>query len=134
MSSDIHVEERPLGQLVGQLVRDSSQLVQQEIALAKKELAENLSDLKRASAAAAIAGLFCLLGALALTAALILGLAQVMPSWAAALVVGAALGGVGAMLFKRSQQGLKQLELVPEKTGESVRRDIQAIKEAVHEP
>jgi hypothetical protein len=133
MSPDVPAQERPLGELVSQLVRDGSELVRQEVALGKREMAENLNGFKRQLAAMAAGGVMAVLGGLALTAALILLLAQFMPSWVAALIVGVLLSAGAGIALARGKAKLAQLELMPEKTEQSVRRDIDAIKGAIHE-
>jgi hypothetical protein len=132
-SPDVPVQERPLGELVSQLIRDGSDLVRQEMALGKREIAENLNGFKRQVAAMAVGGVMALLGGMALTAALISLLAQFMPTWIAALIVGALLSAGAGISIARGKAKLEQLELMPEKTERSVRRDIDAIKEAVHD-
>lgn len=125
------LEERPLSELIAQLSRDGSQLVQQEMALAKRELAEKAGKAGRQLGALALGGGVLLLAAFSLTAALILLLAQWLPTWLAALIVGALLAAVGAALALRAKKELGQLDPVPRQAAESVQRDVRAIKEAV---
>ena len=64
--------------LFSRLISDASALVRNEIALAKSELSEAATNAKLGLAALAIASVVMLAGAMALIAALILGLAEVM--------------------------------------------------------
>jgi uncharacterized membrane protein YqjE len=90
------------GELVGRLAQETKELAKKEIDLAKSELRTELkSELKMlggmAAAAVAVLVMFQLL-----LAALVLGLAETMPAWAAALVtagiflvLGLAAGAIG---------------------------------------
>lgn len=125
-----HVEERPLRDLVRQLSSDGSLLVQQEIALARRELADKAAKLQQDVAALAAGGVVLLLGAMTLIAGLVLLLALVLPAWAAALVVGVTLSAVGALLLLRSKARLARLDLKPQQALDSVERDVHAVREA----
>jgi len=122
------------GELVQRAAEQISRLVRDELALAKAELAE-----KGKHAGIGI-GLFGSGGALALyamgtlIAALVLLLAEVVPAWAAALIVGGALLLVAGLLalFGRSQVRRAVLP-VPESAAESIRADLDVVKTAVRE-
>ena len=125
------VEERPLRDLLAEFSRDGSLLVQQELALAKVELSEKANKLKADVAAITGGALVLYAGLLTLIAAAVLALAQVMPGWVAALLVGAAVTTIGGVLVMRGKKKLEHFEALPKKTIESVQRDAQTIKEAV---
>jgi MFS family permease len=78
-------------------------------------------------------GLLALYGIGCLLAAAIVGLAGVLPAWAAALIVGGVLlivAGIAALLGK-SQFG-HATPAVPEQTVQSVKADVEEIKERAH--
>jgi hypothetical protein len=127
------LEERSLRSLIGQLSRDGSLLVQQEIALAKQELTEKASALAASSAAIAVGGLVLYAGLLTMVAGLVLVLALVLPAWVSALLVGVVLAAAGAVLLLRGKKGLADLDLKPNKTAASVKQDIETMKEALHD-
>lgn len=124
------IEERPFSELVAQLSRDGSMLVKQEIALAKQELADKAETVQKHAAAMALGGVVLYTGSLALTAGLVLLLAEVVPAWLSALFVGVALATIGAVLLLRGKRKLSELSLRPEQSIRSVQRDIAAVKEA----
>lgn len=130
LHTEANVEERPLRDLLRQLSRDGSLLVQQEVALARRELADKATRLQAAVAALAIGGVVLLLGAITLVAALVLLLALVMPAWAAAASVGTAVCAIGALLLVRGKARLAKLDLKPEQAMESIQRDVHAVQEA----
>ena len=125
------LEERPLGELVAQLSRDASRLVQQELALAKAELGEKAVKLKADVGAIVTGGLVLYAGLLTLIAAAVLLLAETVAAWLAALLVGATVTLVGAVLTMRSKKNLEKFEPLPKKSLASVQRDVDMMKEAV---
>lgn len=129
-SAAVPAEDRPLGDLIGQLSRDGSLLIKQEIALAKLELSEKAARLKTQAAFIAAGAIALYTGALALVAGLILLLAEVTPAWVAALLVGTAIATVGAVLLLRGKNNLARLDLTPEKTVSNLRQDVHAVTEA----
>ena len=85
------MEHESAASLLSRLVGDCTALVRNEIALAKAELAESTTRAKAGVAALIGAVATLLAGSLALIAAIILGLAEVMEPWLAALIVGVAI-------------------------------------------
>ncbi len=92
------------GDLVSQLSEQTSRLIRDELRLAQLELTAKG---KRAGAGAGLfggAGMFALYGLACLVAAAVLALANPLPGWAAALIVGVALfviAGAAALIGKR---------------------------------
>jgi putative superfamily III holin-X len=69
-------DDRSLGDLFADLVRELGELVRQEAQLAKAELRQNATQASRAIAALVVGGAIVYAGVLALLAAAILGLGQ----------------------------------------------------------
>ena len=116
-------------ELVKDLTREVSQLVRQEMALAKAEMTE------KGKKAGVGAGLLSGAAVLALAAvggsmtSLILLLDLVMPSWLAAIIVTVAYGIGAALLGLRGKERLGEAAPpAPERTIESVKEDIQWAK------
>lgn len=124
-------EERSLRDLVGQLSHHGSTLIQQEVALAKAELAESAKELKQGFWSAATGSLVLYAGILTLIAAAVLLLAQAVASWLSALIVGGAVTAVGAVLLGRGKKNLDRVEVLPKKAIASVDRDVDMVKEVV---
>jgi hypothetical protein len=122
-------DDRSLGQLFGDLAQELTTLVRQEIALATTELGEKATRTGRAIGSLAVGGLVAYAGLLALVAAAALLLGQVIPLWAATLVVGLVVGGIGYVLVQRGLTTLKQIELTPRRTVETIKDDVQWAKE-----
>jgi uncharacterized membrane protein YqjE len=124
------LRDRPIGELAGDLTRDLSLLVRQEITLAKAEMREKtriaVPAIGMFGAAAVVA--LCALGAL--TAFLVIGLAQFVDAWLAALVVGVLLAVVAAGLAYAGKERLEDAgSPLPEQTLENVKEDAQWVKE-----
>ena len=118
------LHDASLGELFKQLSGDSTHLLQQEIQLAKTELQETASRAAGASRKLGIAAGLALPGILAITAALIIVLGILIHSyWGSALILGAVILLVAAVLLKRAIDELKA-GLAPKQTVRTVRDDI----------
>ena len=124
-------QERSVGELFGQLTQDLSLLVRQETQLAKTEIQEKISRASRDLVSLATGGVVALVGGLALTAAVILLLVDPvgLEPWLAALLVGALLAGGGYVMLRGGLRDLKALDPAPRRTVESIKEDIQSVKE-----
>lgn len=129
-----HTEQQPVGQLVSQLSEQMSTLVRDELTLARIEMVEKG---KRAGAGAGLlggAGVIALYGLGALFVTIGALLALVLPVWAAALIVTAALfavAGIAALIGKG--QVKKAMPPEPESALASGKRDVEAVKTAIQE-
>jgi Putative Actinobacterial Holin-X, holin superfamily III len=124
-------QERSIGDLFGQLTQDLSLLVRQETQLAKTEIQEKISRASRDLVALAAGGIVALIGGFAIAAAIILLLVDPvgLEPWLAALLVGVLLAGGGYVMLQKGLRDLKTVDPAPRRTVESVKEDIQAIKE-----
>ena len=122
-------EDRPLGELVQDLSRQTSTLIRQEMRLAQAELAEKGRHAGRGAGMFGGAGVVALYGVGALIAAAILGLATVLEPWIAAAAIGVGLLLIAGIL---ALTGRKELEEAgppkPEQALDSVQRDIETVK------
>lgn len=134
MPSNTTPEDRPVGELVGDLASQTSALVRKELELAKVELTQKG---KAAGVGAGMfggAGISALYGLGALTAGAILALAQAIEGWVAALVVAVvwfAIAGVLALAGKSKAQ--KATPPVPEQAIETTRDDVAVTKARIKE-
>jgi MFS family permease len=126
--------ERSIADLFTDLTRETSQLVRQEVALAKAEVTENFSRARAGAVALAIGavlglgGFLVILDAIVFVVAMALG-PEVAP-WVSAFIVGGVVM-VLALIF--IQRGLKRLEapLMPRRTVDSLKRNSEFAKEQV---
>ena len=124
-----HDGEKPLGELVQDLSRQTSTLIRQEMRLAQAELTEKGRHAGKGAGMFGGAGAVALYGVGALVAAAILGLATVLEPWIAAAAVGVALLVIAGVL---ALTGKKELDEAgppkPELALESVQRDVETVK------
>jgi hypothetical protein len=114
-------EERSLGDLFADLSRETQILLRQEMELAKTEISRKASQAGKATASLAIGGFIAYAGFLAIVAAIIIGLAALIPAWLAALIVGLVVVGIGYFFIQKGLNDLKPEELVPKQTIESLK-------------
>jgi xanthine/uracil permease len=122
-------DEPSLGDLFARLASDTSSLVRKEVALARTEMTQKATEVGRDVGILGAGGAIAYAGFLALLAALIVGLDQLMPLWLAALIVGLIVVAVGYVLIQRGMSALKRANLVPEQTIESLKEDAQWAKD-----
>jgi MFS family permease len=121
--------DRPIAELVRDFSEQTSRLIRSEMELARAELTEKGTRAGLGIGMFGGAGAFGFWALGALTAAVILLLATAMKSWAAALVVCAALALVAAVLALTGRTKLKQaVPPVPSQATESVKEDVQWTK------
>lgn len=124
------LRERPIGEVASQLMRDLSLLVRQEVQLAKAEMREKGRIVLPGVGMIGGAGLVALCAAGALTAFLVLALAEAMDAWLAALIVGVLLAAGAAALAWAGKQRVEEAgSPLPEQTIETVEEDVQWVKE-----
>ena len=123
------LRERPLGEVAGELTRDLSLLVRQEMELAKAEMKEKGRVAAPGLGMIGGAGVTGLMAAGALTAFLILTLSIFLPEWSSALIVGAALAAVTYVLVKQGKERVQEAgSPMPEQTIETVKEDVEWAK------
>lgn len=123
--------DRSLGELFSELTSETSMLLRQEVQLAKAELSQKASKAGKEIAFLAVGGLIIYAGFLALLAALILGMAEFMDAWLAALIVGVVVVGGGYLLLQRGINELRNVNPVPEQTVKTLREDKEWIQEQI---
>jgi hypothetical protein len=125
-------EDRSLGELFGELAREMSTLVSQEVQLARTEITEKASRVGKDIGLLLAGGAVAYAGFLAIMAAVIMLLAaNGLPMWVSALLVGLVIGGVGYVLVQRGLGALKREDLTPRQSIESIREDAQWAKEQI---
>jgi hypothetical protein len=123
------LRERSLPELLKQLSQEITQLLKQEIELAKAEVGEKGRQAGKGAGLLGSAGVIGLGAVGALTACFILALDAVMPAWLAALIVAVVYGVVAAILAMQGRNRIRQATPpVPEQTVETLKEDVQWAK------
>ncbi len=116
-------EESSLSELLKELVQAAQTLVKQEVELVKAEMSQKIS---RAGTDLVLIGIGAALafgGLLVLFAAAVLLVAQLVPGWVAALLVGLVLVALGYGLIQKGLHDLKQVSPVPHQAIRALKED-----------
>ena len=122
-------DDRSLGELFSELAQETSTLVRQEVNLAKTEMSQKASRAGRHAGIIAAGGALAYAGLLAILAAVIVLLDNVMPLWLSALLVGLVVAVVGYLLIRRALDALKKENFAPRETIETLKEDQQWVKD-----
>lgn len=123
--------EPPLGELFGDLTQDVRRLVNLEVTLAKTELTEKAAQAGKSVAFMAAGGFVIYAGFLAIIFAVIAGLANFIPLWVSALLVGIVVALIGYALLRKGMDGLKGSNLTPTETVASLKDNKEWVQEQV---
>ena len=137
MATRLREDARSVPALVGDIIRDLSDLVRQEIALAKAEASEKLSTLQTGIIAVVIGGAVAFAGIIILLDAAVYALGNVMGALVdrfpalPALIVGLTVVIVGIVMIKAGAKRFDGSHLKLSRTAASVQRDQAVVKEHI---
>ena len=124
--------EPALGDLFRQLAQDSATLVRQEMALAKAELKSNVKSAARDAVMVAVGGILALVGVTVLIAFLVVAVGDALDNyWLGALIVGVLFLLVGGILAMSSLKKLKNEDVAPTRTLETLKEDKQWLQSEI---
>jgi tetrahydromethanopterin S-methyltransferase subunit C len=109
-----------VGELVGQVSRDLSTLMRQEVQLAKAELKQEAVKSGKAAGMFGGAGFAGYMVLLFVSIAAWWGLAQVVNHAVAALIVALIWAVIGAVLYTMGRRQVRELHPVPQRTAETL--------------
>jgi len=115
--------------LLQNIVGNIQGIIRSEVRLAKAEVTEDATAMGKAAgvlAVGAVLGIYAL-GILLLFA--VYALEGPLPDWLAALIVGLVVAAVAGILVKIGLQRIKSVNPAPDKTIDSVKEDIQWVKQ-----
>jgi uncharacterized membrane protein YqjE len=121
--------EPTTGELINRLTEQTTHLIRSELQLAKTEMTEKAKHAGLGAGLFGGAGHIAQYGGGALVATIILALATFLPAWLSALIVTVVLfviAGVAALIGKK--QVSQATPAAPEKTIDSVKRDVETVK------
>ncbi|MEN3334756.1 MAG: hypothetical protein V7641_4121 [Blastocatellia bacterium] len=123
------IQRESFGELLGELANNSAALVRDEIELAKQEMREKVDVLRSGVVTIAIGGLIGFVALFTLTAAAVAGLAHVMDTALAALLVGVVLAVIGGSIAFTGIGRLKHASLKPQQTIKTLEEDKEWLKQ-----
>jgi hypothetical protein len=124
-------EERSLGDLFTELAGEMGTLVRQEVALAQAEVTHKATKAGKNIGSLVIGGAVGYAAALAMIAGIILLVAQFIPAWLSALIVGAAIGAVAYFMISSALEKLRKTDPMPRNTIETLKEDAKWLKKEV---
>lgn len=124
-------DERSIGELFSELADETSTLLKQEVALVQVELTQKAAKIGKNIGFLVVGGTIANAALLAIVATLIIGLANFMQLWLAALIVGVLTGTAAAGLISIGLKRLKNMDLKPKETVESLKENAKWLKEQV---
>jgi predicted phage tail protein len=118
-------KEGILGDLLSQLISQTSALVQREIDLARTEMSQKVAQVSRGARMIAVGGALAYAGFLAIVATAVIALVNyvVLPWWVATLAVGAFTLIVGMLVALGGSRALQLTNLAPQKTLQMLKED-----------
>lgn len=118
--------------LLGDVLRETSDLARKEIALFRAEMASNIRSLVIGLACMAASAVFAVVALIVLIGAFVKWLATIVGSeWLSALIVGGVLLVIAAGLALWARSALSLSMLAPTRTTRQVRQDARALSERV---
>ncbi len=124
-------EEPSLAELFSETTAKLQLLMRKELELAKLEMKEQAAAATKAGALFGFAAVGGLVAFVMLAGAAAWGLAEVMPTGLAFLIVAVVFGAVAGILALQGKKKLASFNPVPERTVETVKEDVQTAKDAL---
>ena len=116
-------DERSLGDLFRDFASELSQLVRQEVRLAKTEVTQSAKSVGRDVGFMAAGGFIAYGGLLAIIAGFVALLSLALPLWLAAIIVGIAVALIGYALLHEGMAKLQKTNIAPTETIETLKED-----------
>jgi hypothetical protein len=130
MDQSGQADNRSLGQLFGDLSRQLSTLIRQEIVLARTEMTSKATAVSRDAATIGLGGAMLYAAFLTLLGAIVFLLVDIgLTPWVAALAVAVIVGVIGGIMIMAGRQSLAHQDLAPTRTVETLKDDADWAKE-----
>jgi VIT1/CCC1 family predicted Fe2+/Mn2+ transporter len=121
--------EKPLTELMRDLIDQVAKMIRHEIGLARAEMSEKASQAGSGIGMLAAALVFGIAALVILLLAAVLALNEIMDPWASALLVGIVAALVAFALAARGKANLRARNLMPSRTMQSLRSDAHFARE-----
>jgi len=126
----VRTEDRSLSELLSDVTGELATLFRKEVELAKVETSEQVSRAVKAGAMLGAAGVVAFLAVMLLAWAAAWGLAEVLPTGVAFLIVGVVFLLVAALLGSAGKKKLSSVSPVPDQAVATLRADVQVARES----
>jgi uncharacterized membrane protein YqjE len=123
-------DDRSIGELFSDLSRELTTLVRKEVELARVELSSKAGRIGNRLGMVVLGGVVALAGLLTVVAGIVLLVISfdVMPDWAAALLVGVIVLAVGGLLAQQALNALRRENLAPTETVRTLKENAEWAK------
>ena len=121
--------DRSLSDVLQDIIRNVQEIVRSEVRLAKTEIREEAAKAKSSALLLGAGGVAAIFATLFLLLVIVYALALVMPGWAAALIVGAALAVVASVMLMAGIKRFKQIHPIPARTVETIKENVEWAKQ-----
>ena len=125
------VPDRSVATIVQGILENLQDLVRSEVALAKREIAEDIGRGKSAVVVISAGAITTLIGIHFLLWAAIYALGLRLPMWAAAAIVGGTLTAGGAIVVASALRRWRLLSFTPERTVATLKEDVEWVKQSI---
>lgn len=125
----MEVEDRSFSAVFHDILHNVQEIVRSEVRLAKTEIREEAVKAKSSVALLGVGAVAAIYAALFLLLVIVYALALVMPNWAAALIVGAALALVATLTLTVGVKRFKLIHPTPERTVETIKENVEWAKQ-----
>jgi uncharacterized membrane protein YqjE len=126
----MRTEDRSLSELLSDVTGELATLFRKEVELAKVETSEQVSRAAKAGAMLGAAGVVAFLAGILLAFAAAWGLAEVIPTGFAFLIVGVVFLIVAAILGSAGKKKMASVSPVPDQTVDTLRADVQVARDS----
>ncbi len=124
-------EERSLGDLFSELMSETSSLVRQEVALAQAELTHKATKAGKNIGFLVVGGAVGYAALLIILSGVVVLLANFVPLWASALIVGVGVAVISYVLVSSALTELRKTDPIPHESVESIKEDARWLKDQV---
>jgi uncharacterized membrane protein YqjE len=123
------VEDRSFSDVMQDIVHNVQEIVRSEVRLAKTEIGEEAAKAKSSAVLLGAGAVTAIFATFYLLFTIFQALALLMPPWAAALIVGAALAIVATLMLMAGVRRFKQIHPAPERTVETIKENVEWAKQ-----
>ena len=123
--------DRSFSDVFQDILHNVQDIVRSEVRLAKTEIQEEIGEAKSSAVLLGGGSLTAIFALLFFLLTVVYALALVMPSWAAALIVGGALAVVATLMLTAGLRRFKQIRPTPQRTVESIKENVEWAKQQV---
>lgn len=116
-------DNQSIGDLLGDLYQNATNLIQLEIELAKTQISQKASRVGKNVGFLAAGGALAYAGFLAILAGIIALLGLLIPIWLSALIIGLIVSGIGGALVMSGLKTLQQESVAPQRTLDTLKED-----------